>query len=200
MKPLLLVVSVGMPLLAAGCGGLVAHPGSNPDAGGGATSGQGGSPPSSSSSGGTSSGGSTSGGGGTSSGGPRPPLNCIPTYPCTDFPELPGVTCANGDCVAIDDSGPLPVPSNPGALFANPSASGGPCVVEPADGTLFPNAFLRPRISFAPATGSQNIFQIRLHSDSDWTTSSSTRRPRTSPFPRRSGPRSRRTWSVYSYR
>jgi hypothetical protein len=57
------------------------------------------------------------------------------------------------------------VPSGAPSLFGGtPSTSGGPCLVEPQDGTLFPNGWLRPRISFAPASSSQNVFQIKVHS------------------------------------
>lgn len=42
------------------------------------------------------------------------------------------------------------------------SPSGGPCLVEPEPGALFPRNWLRPRFRFVPAAG-QNLFEIRLH-------------------------------------
>ncbi len=104
------------------------------------------------------------GGDGDGAPGLLPSASCTQTSPCNDFSDTAGASCANGECVIIDGSGPTPVPSNPGSLFGSPSASGGPCLVEPQDGTLFPNAWLRPRISFAPGSQSQSLFQIRLHS------------------------------------
>jgi hypothetical protein len=92
---------------------------------------------------------------------------CTSAAKCSDFSSAAGVTCANGDCVNVDSTGPTPVPSNPASLFANPSTSGGPCLVEPQDGTMFPNGWTRPRISWAPAASSQNVFQVRIHSDSE---------------------------------
>ncbi|HXN32276.1 MAG TPA: hypothetical protein VN894_10460, partial [Polyangiaceae bacterium] len=48
---------------------------------------------------------------------------------------------------------------------ATAAATGGPCIVEPPDGSLFPNNWLRPRIRFNPASATQTIFQIRIHAD-----------------------------------
>jgi hypothetical protein len=105
--------------------------------------------------------------GGSGSGGIIGQSGCTKAAPCNDFSGAMGATCANGECVVIDGSGPTPVPSNPGSLFGSPSTSGGPCLVEPQDGTLFPNAWLRPRISYAPASSSQDVFQVRVHSDAE---------------------------------
>jgi hypothetical protein len=127
---------------------------------------------------GTSSGGGSSGGGeggmcltcgssgssGSSSGGVIDQSTCTMSSPCDDFSSTPGATCSGGECVVVDTAGPLPVPANPGSLFGSPAPTGGPCLLEPQDGTLFPNAWLRPRISFAPPSGNADIFQIRLHS------------------------------------
>jgi hypothetical protein len=107
------------------------------------------------------------GGSGSSSGTIILPSSCSSSSPCPDFANVSGVTCANGDCVFVDTSGPTAIPSNPASLFSNPSTSGGPCLVEPQDGTMFPNGWTRPRISFAPVSNSQNLFQVRLHSDSE---------------------------------
>ena len=95
------------------------------------------------------------------------PSTCSPSAQCTDFANVSGVSCSNGDCVAVDTSGPTAIPSNPGSLFSSPSTSGGPCLVEPQDGTMFPNGWTRARISWAPVSNGQNLFQVRLHSDSE---------------------------------
>lgn len=55
-------------------------------------------------------------------------------------------------------------PPNAADLFGDPtsgSPSGGPCLVEPEVGTLFPNNWLRPRFSWVP-TGTENLFELRL--------------------------------------
>jgi len=54
-------------------------------------------------------------------------------------------------------------PMNSGDLFGDPSTgvAGGPCVAEPADGTLLPKSFLRQRFRLVPSSG-ENLFEIRL--------------------------------------
>jgi hypothetical protein len=107
------------------------------------------------------------GGGGSGGGGVIGQSACSASAPCNDFGATAGASCANGECVVIDGSGPAPVPGNPGSLFGSPSPAGGPCLVEPQDGTLFPNGWLRPRISFASPAGGADVFQIRLHSPAE---------------------------------
>jgi hypothetical protein len=71
--------------------------------------------------------------------------------PCTDFPSAP-----------ILDTG---APMNAATLFGSATSgaqSGGPCLLEPAVGALFPNNWTRPRFQIQ-AAGSQNLFEIRLH-------------------------------------
>jgi hypothetical protein len=54
-------------------------------------------------------------------------------------------------------------PANAGELFQDPgSPSGGPCLLEPEIGALFPRNWLRPRFDLVPPAG-QNLFEIRLH-------------------------------------
>jgi hypothetical protein len=55
-------------------------------------------------------------------------------------------------------------PSNAPTIFGDPSngGSGGPCLLEPAVGALFPNNWLRPRFRVKAPAG-QNLFEIRLH-------------------------------------
>ncbi|HXX69502.1 MAG TPA: hypothetical protein VEK07_20125 [Polyangiaceae bacterium] len=52
------------------------------------------------------------------------------------------------------------------AMFANPSTSGGPCIMDPPDGSLFPNNWLRPRIFYSPSQTTGTVYyQIRIHAD-----------------------------------
>lgn len=71
----------------------------------------------------------------------------------SDFPSNP----------ILDDT-QAPPPSNAPALFGAPDAgtsSGGPCLVEPEVGSLFPMNWLRPRFKLSAPPG-QNLFEIRL--------------------------------------
>jgi hypothetical protein len=79
-----------------------------------------------------------------------------PCTSCTDFPAAP--------IVDEPDAGPA-APSNAGQLFGGPAQgaqSGGPCLVEPEIGVLYPNNWLRPRFAWV-ASGGQNLFEVRLH-------------------------------------
>jgi hypothetical protein len=74
--------------------------------------------------------------------------------PYEDFPPDPIIDTDNGSTA----------PPNAGDLFGDPSTgspNGGPCLVEPEIGTLYPNNWLRPRFSWA-ATGGQNLFELRI--------------------------------------
>ncbi|HTJ42772.1 MAG TPA: hypothetical protein VL463_11800 [Kofleriaceae bacterium] len=69
--------------------------------------------------------------------------------PWDDFPGAP-----------IVDSGP----TDPSGLFGDPTQgqpSGGPCLIEPEIGTLFPRNWLRPRFTWVPM-GSENLFELRI--------------------------------------
>ena len=95
-------------------------------------------------------GGSVDGGGATGGGGPT---QC---NPCTDFPPTPIIDMPSGD------AGP---PPDVGTAFGQPgtgSATGGPCLLDPEDGSLFPKNWLRPRFALAPGTA-EDTFEIRLH-------------------------------------
>ena len=75
---------------------------------------------------------------------------------CSDFPSSP--------IVVASDAGPA-APSNAGQLFGGPSQgapAGGPCLVEPEIGVLYPNNWLRPRFAWSAMAG-QNLFELRLH-------------------------------------
>ena len=100
------------------------------------------------SSSGTGSGGS-SGGGQDGAGGTPPAVLC--NGACTDFPAAP----------IIDAMAPAGSPAIFGAAGSG-SATGGPCLLEPAIGALFPANWLRPRFRVAAAAG-QDLFEIRLH-------------------------------------
>jgi hypothetical protein len=72
------------------------------------------------------------------------------------YPDFPGTPI-------IDPTGTAP-PANAPTLFGDPAtgaATGGPCLVEPEVGTLYPNNWLRPRFSWTP-TGSENLFELRI--------------------------------------
>jgi hypothetical protein len=89
---------------------------------------------------------------GTGAGGfqpPPPPPPCQGTA-CTDFPSDP----------IIDPTAPS---GAPGMFSGSPPASGGPCIVEPEDGTLFPNNWLRPRVRYTGANG--KLVQITMSAD-----------------------------------
>lgn len=73
--------------------------------------------------------------------------------PYSDFPQDP----------FIDPTGSAPPTETPG-LFGDPSTgaqTGGPCLVEPEVGTLYPQNWLRPRFSWIPGSG-ENVFELRL--------------------------------------
>ena len=84
--------------------------------------------------------------------------NCSKTAPCGDFQS-----------VAIMD--PAGKPSgDPSSLFGaagSGSMQNGPCLVEPADGALYPKNWLRPRVYWKAGSPSQNLFEVRLHSDGE---------------------------------
>jgi hypothetical protein len=82
-----------------------------------------------------------------------PGLACSP---CDDFPPNPIL-----DGNASQDAAHLFGPMEAGA------SSGGPCLVEPASGALFPQNWLRPRFLLAPGTSGQDLFEIRLHTPNE---------------------------------
>ncbi len=76
--------------------------------------------------------------------------------PWTDFPPTP--------VIDTPDAGPA-APPNSSTLFGDPDAgasSGGPCLVEPEIGSLYPKNWLRPRFHWIAANG-ENLFEIRVH-------------------------------------
>jgi hypothetical protein len=76
-----------------------------------------------------------------------------------DFPATP---------VIVDPDGGTAAPTHSPSLFASADAgttdggSGGPCLIEPEVGALYPNNWLRPRFLWLPA-GSENLFELRVH-------------------------------------
>jgi hypothetical protein len=74
----------------------------------------------------------------------------------SDFPSAP--------VIDTPDGGVAP-PSNAAQLFGSPSQgaqSGGPCLIEPEIGSLYPKNWLRPRFRWVVA-GGENLFELRLH-------------------------------------
>ena len=83
---------------------------------------------------------------------------CNPVHKCDDFPSTP----------LVDPLGRPP--GNPATLFAAPAAggtTGAPCLVEPADGSLYPKNWLRPRVYWTRGASSQTVFEVRVHSDAE---------------------------------
>ncbi len=81
---------------------------------------------------------------------------CNAAHKCGDFPSGP-----------IEDPSATP-PGNPAMLFGAPGSGttmGGPCLVEPSDGSLYPKNWLRPRVYWTRGSSSQTIFEVRVHSD-----------------------------------
>ena len=84
--------------------------------------------------------------------------------------------CSKGACNDFSSSpimDPKGMPSgNPASLFG-PAGSGstanGPCLVEPADGALYPKNWLRPRVYWKAGSSSQNLFEVRFHADGEMT-------------------------------
>ncbi|HEX8790539.1 MAG TPA: hypothetical protein VF765_06275 [Polyangiaceae bacterium] len=73
-----------------------------------------------------------------------------------DFPPQPILDMPDAGAAA---------PPNAGQLFGGPSQgaqSGGPCLIEPEVGSLYPKNWLRPRFSWIAANG-ENLFELRLH-------------------------------------
>jgi hypothetical protein len=69
------------------------------------------------------------------------------------FPDFPADPILDGGA-----------PATAGALFGDPSSgapTGGPCLIEPEVGTIYPRNWLRPRFSWLPAGGS-NLYELRL--------------------------------------
>jgi mono/diheme cytochrome c family protein len=100
-------------------------------------------------------GGSPGDGGGTGSAVDAPtPVDAF-AGPYRDFPTGPIVDMPAGG---------TPAPPNSSGLFGDPSTgtpTGGPCLIEPEIGTLYPHNWLRPRFSWS-AVGGQNLFELRL--------------------------------------
>ena len=91
-------------------------------------------------------------GGGDGDGSPGEPDAAEGPY--RDFPSGP----------IIDTDGGAMTPPTAPDLFGDPQRgepTGGPCLIEPEVGTLFPNNWLRPRFSWT-ATGGHNLFELRL--------------------------------------
>jgi hypothetical protein len=87
------------------------------------------------------------------SGGSTIPIMTAPPDcgPCTDFPAAP----------VVDGT----APAGAAQIFGDATsgaAAGGPCLIEPEIGALFPSNWLRPRFRVKAPAG-QDLFEIRLH-------------------------------------
>jgi hypothetical protein len=94
-------------------------------------------------------------------GGGTTPGNCMTLVHacaanCTDFPSAPVID-------SMPDDGSPATPANAATYFTAAASGAGPCIVEPTEGTLIPQNWLRPRFRVIPASG-QNLFQITLTS------------------------------------
>ena len=68
--------------------------------------------------------------------------------------------CNDFGATAFGPDGTNTLPAGAMQAFAGtPASSGGPCLLEPQDGTLLPNNWLRPRFSWT-ATGSDDLYEL----------------------------------------
>jgi hypothetical protein len=79
--------------------------------------------------------------------------------PFSDLSQAPVIDQPDGGTAAPAASADLFGPASQGA------ATGGPCLLEPELGALYPNNWLRPRFAWVPANASDNLFELRLHVD-----------------------------------
>jgi hypothetical protein len=138
-------------LLVTGCGFKPAVPQATGTGGDGIDAGSVGS-------GGTGTGGSRATGGRTGTDGGAGGTGPTKCNPCTDFPTTPVVDMPPG--------GSSP-PSDVATTFGQPgsgNSTGGPCLLDPEDGSLYPKNWLRPRFEVSPGAG-EDVFEIRLHAD-----------------------------------
>ena len=76
--------------------------------------------------------------------------------PFTDFPSTP--------ILDMPDGGTGAAPANSATLFGpatQGATTGGPCLLEPEVGSIYPNNWLRPRFSWIAPSGA-NLFELRL--------------------------------------
>jgi hypothetical protein len=96
--------------------------------------------------------GADSGGGGNGGGGVHPGAGGHIVQPCTG----PNGKCTDFPTAPIVDQGVST------SFCASPSNSGGPCILEPQDGSLFPSNWLRPRVN---ASGISGPMKVTVHAD-----------------------------------
>jgi hypothetical protein len=93
-----------------------------------------------------------------------PPAGFMP--PPTMTPGVPVAPCGKAGCSdfpagpIIDEGTPTDAPS----MFKGNASGAGPCLLEPEDGTLFPQQWLRPRVKW---TGTSGLHRITIHSDAE---------------------------------
>jgi hypothetical protein len=89
--------------------------------------------------------------------GPVEPTTKVAGMMYTDFPADPVLDAPDGGGAAA--------PANAATLFGGPTqgaSSGGPCLIEPEIGALYPDNWLRPRFRWV-ASANENLFELRLH-------------------------------------
>jgi hypothetical protein len=87
-------------------------------------------------------------------GGSTVPITAPPPPTCTACTDLPAAPIVDGTA-----------PAGAAQIFGDPTSgagSGGPCLVEPELGALFPSNWLRPRFRVKAPAG-QDLFELRLH-------------------------------------
>jgi hypothetical protein len=90
-------------------------------------------------------------------GAPSEPNTKLAGLTYSDLPAAP--------IVDAPDGGGAAAPANAPNLFGAPAqgaSSGGPCLIEPEVGALYPDNWLRPRFRWVPASN-ENLFELRLH-------------------------------------
>jgi hypothetical protein len=144
-------MALAVAALAAGCG---FKPGAKPMTGAG---GQGGDTLPITSAGGSR---ATGGAAATDGGAPDAPPPAAACNPCSDFPATPIFDMSPGN------SPPASTVATSFGAAGTGATAGGPCLLDPEPGALFPRNWLRPRFALKPASG-QDVFEIRLHADKE---------------------------------
>ena len=80
--------------------------------------------------------------------------------PCSDFPTAPILDAPAGG------TPPAATVADTFGAAGTGAATGGPCLLDPEAGSLFPRNWLRPRFHLQPGSH-QDVFEIRLHTDKE---------------------------------
>jgi hypothetical protein len=82
-----------------------------------------------------------------------------------DFPSTPVLDAPDAGAADASSADGGVAPPNAPQLFGSSSQgaqSGGPCLIEPEVGSMYPKNWLRPRFRWIAASG-ENLFELRLH-------------------------------------